>query len=70
MGCSCDHKNGFEELMHAIAQQMGGTDKITIRQFFNFPEYEMFKTMLGDSLVLNANAQLLPDEILNQEMAA
>ncbi len=56
--------------MHAIAQQMGGTDKITIRQFFNFPEYEMFKTMLGDSLVLNANAQLLPDEILNQEMAA
>ena len=60
----------FEELIHSIAEQMGGADKITISQFLNSPEYEMFKTMLCESLVLNANAQLLPDIQLNVADAA
>ncbi len=60
----------FEELIHSIAEQMGGADKITISQFLNSPEYEMFKTMLGESLVLNANRQLLPDKQLNEQNAA
>ena len=56
----------FEELIHAIAEQMGGAHKITVSQFLNSPEYEMFKSMLGESLVLNANGQLLPDKQLNK----
>jgi len=60
----------FEELIHSIAEQMGGADKITISQFLNSPEYEMFKTMLGESLVLNANGQLLPDKQSNQAQVA
>ena len=60
----------FEELIHAIAQQMGGADKITISQFLNSPEDEMFKSILGESLVLKAKAQLLPDKQLKEYQAA
>ncbi len=60
----------FEELIHSIAEQMGGADKITISQFLNSPEYEMFKRMLGESLVLNANEHLLPDKRLNEAIAS
>ncbi len=49
---------------------MGGADKITISQFLNLPEYEMFKTMLGESLVLNANEKSLPEKQLNGDIAA
>jgi hypothetical protein len=60
----------FEELIHSIAEHMGGADKVTINQFLNSPEYEMFKRMLGESLVLNANEHLLPDKQLNEAHAA
>lgn len=55
----------FEELMHSFAEQMGGAYKIIISQFMNSHEYKMFKTMLDESLVLNANHQSLPDKQLN-----
>jgi hypothetical protein len=60
----------FEELIYSIAEQMGGADKTTIRQFLNSPEYEMFKRMLDESLVINANEQLLPDKLLNEALVA
>lgn len=60
----------FEELILSISEQMGGADKITISQFLNSPEYEMFKRMLGESLVLNANEKLLPEKQVNKPIAA
>ena len=49
---------------------MGGADKTTITQFLKSPEYQIFKTMLGESLVTNANGKITPDRLINQLKAA
>ena len=60
----------FEELIHTIAEQMGGVDKTTIRQFQPSPEYQMFKNMFGESIVINAKAEFVPETLSNQPNAA
>jgi len=45
----------FEELLHSIAEQMGGSDTVTITELFNSDAYKAFKEILNESLFLNGN---------------
>lgn len=50
----------FEELMVSLAEQMGGSDVVTIGELLTSEPYEVFKRMLNQSLLLGDQNAILP----------
>lgn len=60
----------FEELMVSLADQMGGSDVVTIGELLKSEPYEVFKEMLNQSLLLGDQNAILPGSNESQLVTA